>query len=64
MKLSANNTVRHFIQVFDILIDEYLKLLIINSRISYDNILYKYGATIKGPGGMMSTARLTRKVTK
>ena len=30
--------------IFDILIDEYLKLLIINNRATYDNVLYKYGS--------------------
>lgn len=28
------------------MMDEYLKLLIINNRASYDNILYKYGSKI------------------
>lgn len=43
MKMQTNTIVRTFIQMFDMFIDEYLKYLVVNNRISYDNILYKYG---------------------
>ena len=44
MQISDKTIVQYFIRIFDMLIDEYLKLLIINNRASYDNILYKYGS--------------------
>lgn len=46
---------RYFIQIFDLYLNEYLKYLVINNRVTYDNILYKYGAKPSN-NGAFSTA--------
>lgn len=58
MRFSAKTVVRYFIKMFNVLMDEYLKSLIINNRVSQDNVLMKYGSrmqpSIISPGSGLS----------
>ena len=62
IKQSEKTILQHFIKVFDVLMDEYLKSLIVNNRASYESILYKYG--VKKSGSLSNQSSQMKSLSK